>query len=279
VIIDAKVISRHVSLTVLLALSLVPASARATIFTWDDFTYANGALAGQGAPPVWAAHSSAGAKPIQVLEGTAALQQSAGAGEDLNKRWLSGLGTGAKTYAGFRVKVKVGSVIGTGEEYFAHFRPAPPDTNSFVARCYAGPAVGGDFTFGITATSVSTTPVVHWPTPLKFERTYRIVIAYDGATGTSTLWVEPTSASSPSVSSTHSSVIGKSLESYALRQATPTGATLTELVDDLVVADSFAEAMPTQSLPVASPPVFVAIAGALGLAGAALISRRRFAAG
>jgi hypothetical protein len=254
---------------------LVPALTGATVIVQDNFSYANGPLAGQGTSPAWSAHSSAGTKTIQVVNGTVLLQQSAGAGEDLNKRWLTPLGAGARTYAGFTVKVKTGSIVGTGEEYFAHFRPAPTDTNTFVARCYAGPAVGGDFALGISATSVSTTPVVHWPAALRFERTYRVVIAYDGATGTSSLWVDPASESSPSVSSTHASVALRPLESFACRQATPVGATMNEVVDNLIVADNFAQAAATAAVPSLAEPWLVALASLLALAGGVLITRRR----
>jgi hypothetical protein len=246
---------------------------------WWSFGFPNGNLVGQGDSPAWLAHSSPGAKPVQVTGEAVTLQQSAGSGEDVTTRWVDALDTGAKTYAGFLLKVPSGGTIGTARDYFAHFRPAPPDTNNFLARTWIGPPTsGGDFELGIAAGSLTSTPVAAWPTGLSFGRTYQIVIAYDGANGTSTLWVDPVSESSPSISSTSAPLAGRPLESFALRQASPTGATYSEVIDDLAGGAAFEDVLPdveASSLPAASPWGLILLAAALVTAGTILGTRNR----
>lgn len=228
------------ALPLLAAASLLPAIAGATIVTSDRFPYNNGtALVGQGG---WQAHSGAGAKTVTVNNGSITVQQSSGSGEDVNKRWFTALPNNAKTYFSINFSLANGAVIGTGTDYFVHFRPAPPDTNGFVARVYVGPGADAThYSVGISATSSGTSPVVLYPTQLEVGTTHKVVAAYDAVTGTSTLWVDPTLETDTNVSSTHASVVGKPLESIAFRQASPVGATYSEVVGDVRVGTTFAD--------------------------------------
>ena len=79
-----------------------------------------------------------------------------------------------------------------------------------------------------------------WPTDLSFDTTYRAVISWDSASGESKLWLDPTDESSDSISDTKSSV-GTLIEAFALRQSNDYVGT--QLIDNLVVATTFAEAL------------------------------------
>ena len=253
---------------VLLAAITVPAVAGATNLFHDLFWYPNGNLTSNGG---WYAHSGGGAKPIQVTNEAIVLLQGAGSGEDDNHPFALQTTT-AKTYASFTLKVPVGSVMGTANEYFFHFRPAPTDTNGFVARTYVGPpTAGGDYVLGIATGSLTATPLAPWATGLTFGQTYKVVIAYDASTGTSTLWVDPVTELSTNVSSTSATVINKPLNSIAVRQASPAGATLSEVIDDVVVDAAF----PAAPLPGMSPWSVSILAALLLLAGGAFVMRRR----
>jgi hypothetical protein len=206
-----------------------------------------------------------------VTGGAAVQQQSASSGEDVNHPFAQ-QAAGAKTLAEFKLNVP-GPTIGTGQDYFIHFRPAGSDSNNFVARCWIGPpTAGGSYDIGIAAGSLSTTPVVPWTSDLTFGQTYKIWILYDGVTGTSTLWVNPVDRNSPSVSSTSAPLAGRLLASIALRQASPTGASYTQVIDDLEV-----DIAPSPPVPSLSQWGLMALASILVLAGGLYVARRRTA--
>lgn len=241
----------------------VPTTASAANIFQDFFSYPDGALVGNA---LWKAHSGALAKPVQVAGGMVTVQQSAGSGEDINHAFTQQLGT-AKTYAAFNLTVT--GTIGTANDYFFHFRPAGSDSNNFVTRTYIGPpTAGGDYTLGVAAGSLTTTPLAPWGSGMVLGQNYRVVVAYDGVTGTSTLWVDPTNEASTSVSSTSAPLAGRLLASVALRQASPTGATHSEQIDQLYVRSPF-------DVPSASQWSLMVLAGLMLVGGAAFMLRRR----
>jgi hypothetical protein len=218
-----------VSAAATLALCLCAVHASAITMKDDLSGYTNGPVVGQGG---WQAHSGAGAKAVQVNTGTIRLEQSTGSGEDVNKRWFVPRPANATTYASFHLKVQPGSVIGTTPDYFAHFRAAPPDTNSFVTRVFNGPGSNGShFALGIGGNVV-----IFWPVALTMGNTYRIVTSYEAMTGASQLWVDPATEASLSITTgADAPASGRQLESYAFRQASPAGTTSFQTINDIVV--------------------------------------------
>ncbi len=79
-----------------------------------------------------------------------------------------------------------------------------------------------------------------WPTELTFDTNYRAVISWNAASGESKLWLDPVDESSDSISDIKSSV-GTVIEAFALRQSNDYVGT--QLIDHLVVATTFAEAL------------------------------------
>ncbi len=256
----------------LLAASLAPRASQATTLLQDSFSYPNGNLNGQGG---WSAHSAPGVKAIQINNGLAYVVQSTGSGEDDNRPFTTRAATDS-TFASFTLRIAPGTTIGSAQDYFAHFRPAAPDTNGFVTRIWIGPpTAGGDFDLGIAAGALVTTPTIRWGSGLTIGVPYRIVVSYDAITGTSKLWVNPSSSEDSPIVSTSATVVGKPLASIALRQSTPAGATITEIVDNVGVATTFNDAVFAVALPALSTWGMGLLAALLACGGLFYVSRRR----
>lgn len=254
-----------------LALAL-PALASAASLYSESFNYANGNLLYNGG---WYPSSGGGAKPIQVSGNAVIVQESGGSGEDVTHIFAQQLGT-AVTYASVKIKMPVGSVIGTANDYFFHFRPAAADSNNFVARTYIGPPVaGGDYTVGIAAGSLTSTPVVPYTSGFSFGAVYNLVIAYDGNTGTSTLWVNPVDQSSTSVSSTSAGLSNRLLSYISLRQASPSGATYGVVCDEIRVGTTFGDVAAPSAAPSMNEWGMILMSVAMLAAGALFVVRRR----
>lgn len=253
-----------------LASTLAPVSASAAVVFQDLFP-TNGPLVGTNG---WISHSGAGAKPVAILNGRITLAQSAGSGEDDNHPFAS-QPTVSKTYFSFSLNVPVGSVMGSTNDYFVHFRPSAPDTLNFVTRVFVGPpTAGGDYNIGVGSGSLTTTPLATWAGGLTFGTTYRIVAAYDPVGGGSQLWVDPTNEGSTNVNTGGSAtVINKSVASVAVRQASPTGATLSEVIGAVTVASTFDDTI--NQLPGLGEWGLSVLAALLLIAGAWFAMRRR----
>ena len=225
--------------------------SRADILFSDNFnSYSPGNLVGQGS---WAAHSGAGAKPVQVSGGAITLQQSAGSGEDVNHALGATMGAGNTWYYSFDVTASGSSA----EVYFAMFLQG---TSNFEGKLFVEPFAGSDFTLGISG-SASTGPTT-WGTGLSFGTDYRVVVAFNYDTKLASLWVNPTSEASPSVSNTGS--FQDAATAIAFRQATPTSNS-SQIIDNLVVATSFQEALTGVSVPESSSLALILIGGLAGL--------------
>jgi len=128
--------------------------------------------------------------------------------------------------------------LSAGAIYFAHFKDNIPAGTIFSARVFVTGIAGNaaQYTIGIGAGS-SVVPV-NWATPLSVGTTYVIATRFDAATGTATLWVNPASESSLSVSATDAATVGRGLAAYAFRQSTGNWG---YKVDDLRVGTTFDE--------------------------------------
>lgn len=230
---------RLIPLVLLASSAFAPWTALATPLLTERFDYPDGNLVPHGD---WSAHSSAGTLPIQVSGGRVFLHQGSGAREDGHRTFADPASSG-KVYASFTLQVTATSP--GPAVYFAHFRNA--NSLDFRSRIYVTSVAGGDYTLGLSASVQTSTPVITWLEPLQFGRTYRIVHSYDDATRISELWVDPTSESSPSITSTGFFVPSLPMDSYALRQGgsspgEPSHAS-DEIIDSLIVATTFDEAL------------------------------------
>lgn len=205
-------------------------AASAQVVAVDSFSY-TGALTANG----WSAHSGAAARVINSDGSVVTLDFQGGAGEDINIPFAPFADT-ATSYAAFTLNVPSGNPVnpdGSGS-YFAHFKDS-----GFGFRARTGllsPAASGDFGLGINASSSNIGAGAVWASDLLFDTNYTLVVSFDAATGTSQLWVDPTSSAATSVSHTGTSV-GTLIESFAWRQSNDHTGFIN--VDNLVVGGSF----------------------------------------
>ncbi|GAA5481776.1 PEP-CTERM sorting domain-containing protein [Haloferula sargassicola] len=219
-----------------------------TVLLTDDFSYPDGDLTTSAA---WSNHSGSGSF-VQVTSQTITLVQGSGSREDVNASLGITMGAGETYYASFDVTVSGGSTTA----YFAHFKDS---ATGFNGRIFvAAPSSGGDFTFGLS--DVGSSPDTTFATDFSFNTSYKLVVSYDYDTGLSELWVNPTSEASPSISSVTADP-SQPMEAFAFRQGSGNS---TEVIDNLVVATTFAEVVPEPS---------ITLLGGIGLLG--LLRRRR----
>jgi hypothetical protein len=233
------------TLCALAALSALAASAFAAPLVVEPFAYPDGNLTQAGSP--WTTFSGTLPIDIQVISGRA-VGNNTNAPDDQIAFTAQPLTS--STYACFNVVIPDPGGAPKGN-YFAMLKDA--GTSAFFSRVFVLPLAGGGFTFGISFSSVNATtgPVLWSATPLAYGQPYSIVIKYDPVALTSTMWVNPSSEASPSVSQTGTGT-GIAISTFALRQSStaatlPTGyatGTVNFLysVDDLGVGPTFADA-------------------------------------
>ncbi len=241
--------------TILVLGLLVAAPAMAANLWTETFTYGNGNLTSVSGG-LWAVHSGtiSGSNDVQVSNGIA-VGNNANA-PDVNRTFTAQDSTTATTYACFQVKIP--SVSGyPGANYFAHFKDG--GTFNFMARTYVLPIAGDNahFNFGLSAYSANNEVYCQrWPNALNYDTWYWVVLAYNSPGRSATMWVNPASPSSQSITSTTTSagpqVPRVAVSSFALRQSSSTAFTVTGVtgtvntwtyqVDNLGIGTSFYDA-------------------------------------
>ena len=232
-----------------LASFALAAPALAVVLVSEGFPYADGGLVANSGGN-WLNHSGAGTD-ITMTSGRAVCNM-ANAPDD-NRAFTPQSATTA-IYSCFEVTVPDPGGI-PRLVYFQHLKET--GTTVFTARVYVAPLdfvapADSGWTFALSHSSTSATVgVVRWSnTSLVYGQNYRIVTKYDPATATSTMWVNPASEGSASVSQTGTT--NTLMVATALRQSntaagvptgTPTGNTnWSASVDNLGVGTSFDEA-------------------------------------
>jgi hypothetical protein len=203
----------------LLALGVFAASsAFAGNLLNEAFTYPNGNLVPNDG---WVIYSGAGDIQVVGNEVTGQMGVSASGADDAAPfigavvRPLD-----APTYYCLNVKIPCATLNPSPlASYFAGLKDG--GTSLMVGRAYVLPITGG-WTFGISNSSTSSATVygaTQWgTTPLACDVWYTLVVKYDPSTGTSTLWVDPVSEASPSVSNVNASNAGLAVSTFFLRQ-------------------------------------------------------------
>jgi hypothetical protein len=229
-------------------------TSMAASLVYDTFTYPAGNLTPNGG---WANYSGANTD-IQVTGSGKASIVPANANDD--HVLFAAQSTTAKTYACFDVTVPAFS----GQPkpvYFAELKDA--GAANLVSRVYVLPVAAGGWTFGISHSSTSTTVgVTPWATTLSSDVVYHVVINYDPVAHSSTLWVNPVTEASTSVTNTNAAIAALAVSGFGLRQSTTastlpasppyTGtADVNVAVDNLGVGNTFDDAcnIPTPTTP------------------------------
>jgi len=230
-------------------------SVQGDVITFDNFNYPDGPLVGNGG---WTNHSGT-AGDLLVSSGQVVVQHGTPS-EDAN---LAFSPVSGNIYYGLDFSVSSsGQILGTDNEYFAHFR----DGNNFAARLDVVPALnGGDFTVGI-ASDESTADSI-WTTDLVFGTTYRAVVRYDQDLNIAELWIDAVTSSDTSILGEDRADPGDSVVSFALRQS-DSDLNETVFVDGLVVGTTFEDVV--RAVP--EPTTLGVLAM---LAGVGFIRRRR----
>ena len=217
--------------SILLILSLVCwyNLASASLLLVEPFNYTNGALITVSSG-LWTTQSGT-AGEVEVISGRANLsfQDS----EDVSVL-IPGqpyqASSAAALYASFTVNF---SVLPTASgNYFAHFRTA--NTSNFRAKVFAL-AGGGQYFLGLSG--IAGSPVITNLTALNTNYDQRVYLRYALNTGAATLWVNPESEASPSVTATDATA-ASSITMFALREESGMG---TLAFDDLRIGTNFAD--------------------------------------
>lgn len=248
--------------TLSVALLISSGNTFGTILYQDDFTYTDGDLVGQGG---WGNHSGSGSL-IQVSGETISTVQGGGSREDASHSLGATIGAGDSWYA--RFDVTVGGTADASTTYFSHFKDAGTGFNSRVFVTAPNTATN-NFTFAIGETS-SSTPAAAFVSDFAYGTIYRILFGYNYDTGISQLWIDPLSMASLSINSTTQADPGEDLSLIAFRQS---GGNTTQMIDNLVVATTFDEALTGVSSTVPAPAT-LALFG-LGLAGLGWSRRKK----
>lgn len=226
--------------------------AHATVYFNEPFDYANGNLTSN---PEWSTHSGT-AGQIQVDSQTIVIKDSQS--EDANRQIGTTI-TAGSIFGGFDFSVTAPSpASGSDFEYFASFGNGTSDFTSRMDITAAGDT--GDFRVGISGTSGEAQAT--WPTDLTYGTTYRAMIGYNRDNGISTLWIDPATEGSSSIVSLADT---NDVTGFYFRESN-SSVNETIVVDNLIVASTFDEALPV-------PEPSIALLGGFGLLG--LIRRRR----
>ncbi len=221
----------------------------------DTFPYPDGLIT-VGSSSVWLSHSGGAANDALIVDFKLVLNYTNAM--DVNAYFRSDFlaatpASGTVLYSKFNVKFL--SLPGTnGGSYFAHFKDT--GISNFRGRVYAltDGAAAGKFRLGVANQSGSVSSV--YPQDLDLNTTYTVVTRIVVANGKSTLWINPRTESSDSVTATDQTG-GTDLYTYCFRQDSGIGV-LT--VDDLVIGTTFTEAVPYVAPP--SPiPLMIELMG------------------
>ena len=194
-----------------LAATVAPPAFAVNLFS-DGFSYANGNLVPNGG---WANYSGANVD-VQVVAG-----RVTGGGTPNNQnddhRLFAVQPTTSKTYACFIANIP--PIVGPPKAiYFAELKDA--GASNLVSRVYVVPLAAGGWTFGIShSTTSATVGLTPWTAPLNFNTDYTLVINYDPVNHSSTLWVNPSSELSPSVTDVNAAIASLAVQGFGLRQS------------------------------------------------------------
>ena len=144
----------------------------ATVFT-DNFTYANGALVGNGG---WTQNLTVATNPIQVTDGIVPLTT----GQDVYNNFTAAISATDGTFAYYAARIVVTAATASGE-YFLHFTNGLTNPSFFTARLAAQSTAGGFF-LGYSESTVAGT--TYGTQVLTLSAPYNVIVRYGFVAGT-----------------------------------------------------------------------------------------------
>ena len=220
----------------------------------DHFDYANGSVI-TNSFGIWSNHSGT-AGQMTVTNG--ALLVSHSFTEDANAQLIGQpFGTNSSTVLYSRFNVKFTTLPTTTGTYFANFKDAT--ASGFAARVWASTAntnTAGTFRLGIGNANNADANTAQFPLDLNLNTNYTIVTRLVLSNDVSTLWINPTNETDPSVTAGDQVTNLVAVTSYAFREEGGEGIAL---VDDLAVGISFDSVVGNNAI---SPiPLHIQLAG------------------
>jgi len=221
--------------SMVLATSFSAINMRANVLLSESFNYSDGDLVTVSGG-LWADNSGTTVTTLLNVSSGQAIITYANKQDDA--RAFTGTGSGV-LYYGFDATIS--SVPGTTGSYIAALWDGESgvDTDYFARLQVAQGSTTSKVKFGVLNDNGN--PVVYSGSEFDLNTTVRIVIGFDFSTMTPTLWINPTNASSPSVTDSVAAIFNGSATTVGnvlLRQTTGIGTTA---VDNLVVATTFSE--------------------------------------
>lgn len=218
-------------------------AASAQLFFVEDFDYADGDLAVVSAG-LWQQYSG-GTPDIQVLDGSAVVTAP---GSQDNARDIGALiGNEEVWYYALRFSVQPSQDPKTMEDlpinngWFACFRPSDDPNFRFSGRiATTDPTGDADFSLQVWPSSFGDGRA-DWDGDFAYGEEITAVVCWDNATATASMWVNPTSMASTSVSLQSSDVEDPNapLDTFALRQDGFPAAGAIVTIPILAVGDDF----------------------------------------
>lgn len=256
----AKVMSKSAFWTTMgcLAALVMATPARATTFFDEDFP-TDGDLTTVNTN--WTPYSGATGTKIVVSNGAAVVQgKNIGSGEDASRTTGNVLGDGQTWYYGTRFTVlDVNANNSWNSEYFIGFRADTIGsfTLPLTARTYISTSSDpAKYSLGISSNGADNGGQIKpWTEDLSFNTSYVAIVSYtsldsDGGTtsdGYTSLWINPTSQASPSVTDSmpNTTLTGNTLydnaHSVFLRQGNGLAGTPEMRFDDIAAGTTFAD--------------------------------------
>jgi hypothetical protein len=247
--------------------AVMVAPAPSFIF-YEPFSYGDNSLVGLNSGNLWQHHSGAVTGELQVVSGEALVDEVYT--EDVNARLIGAPYYPTNTgfiYTSCKATVNFLPVLTTNAPFGSYFLHLKDDgTANFRARVFVTVtnAAANKFRFAIQ-NSTSTNVPDQYPVDLDLGSQYTIVTRYDLATGVSTLWVNPSAETNPSVTATDPAITSV-ITTVALRENLGIGQVM---VDDLIVGTTFNAALGSTSTPTNSPPLIAPISPVVASAGSA----------
>jgi hypothetical protein len=200
-----------VTILALLGFAFVATPSMAASLVFDTFTYPAGNLVPNGG---WANYSGA-ITDVQVTGTGRVLVVPANANDD--HVLFAAQSVTSKTYACFDVTVP--QFAGQPKPvYFAELKDG--GAANLVSRVYVLPLAAGGWTFGLSHSSTSiTVGVTPWPFALSSDVNYHLVVNYDPVAHSSTLWVNPATEASPSITNSNAAIPALAVSGFGLRQS------------------------------------------------------------
>jgi hypothetical protein len=216
---------------------------------WDEtFSYADGALTNVSGG-LWTSFSGSG-NAAQVSGGKVVGLLAGGTSSQDSERVLGSSFSTGVLFAGFDLTL---AATPAGSAYFAHFKDST--TAGFRGRVFIGAPTTSGFRLGLENDAGDNGATVTFTSDLNLGETYRVVLGYDTAARTSSLWVNNGTEGSPTLTdATAASLLA--ISSFGLRQGGNATTTYSGLdMDNLFVATDFLTAYTVPE------PSIVALAG------------------